>query len=355
MKRVILPILTAAVVLTSCTSKSNQQSRDERYGGTLRVNVSDIPHVIFPGRINKRSEQIIANQVYDGLVKYNPRTLQIMPSIAKSYNISDDKLTYTFTIDSRARFQDSRCFRMGKGRSIVASDVKYSIEQVCRVQLLNDYKNFRQILNIEGADQFLKTAKTNDSVDISGIIASDDTTLIIKLKKADDLFIHYLAGPNTLVFAKEAFNTFGINGTAGSGAFILKYPAIKGQPIELVRNRNYWKTTPQNEPLPYLDTLIFSFVTSTQKELYMFEKEMVDVVFDIPTKYLTPFLDANISQFEGDEPRSVMTQTINLNNDKRFNLLSSYVNNLNINTQGYFDFSEVYMKKPEPRSAAVNE
>ncbi|MBO7593883.1 MAG: hypothetical protein J6T12_02850, partial [Salinivirgaceae bacterium] len=69
-------------------------------------------------------------------------------------------------------------------------------------------------------------------------------------------------------------------------------------------------------------------------------------VFDIPTKYLTPFLDANIDRFQGDEPRSVMTQTINLNNDKRFNLLSSSVNNLYINSQGYFDFSEVYLKKP---------
>ena len=352
MKQLIFPILAAAVILTACTSNNNQQPQSERHGGTLRVNVSDIPHVVFPGRINKRSEQMIVNQVYDGLVKYNPQTLQIVPSIAKKYTISDDKLTYTFTLDSRARFQDSRCFKFGRGRNIVAADVKYSVEQVFRIQLLNDYKNFRQILNIEGADQFLKTAKTNDSVNISGIIAQNDTTLIFKLKKADDLFIHYLAGPNTLVFAKEAFNTFGINGTAGSGAFIIKYPTIKGQPIELVRNRKYWKTSAENEPLPYLDTLVFSFVTSTQKELYMFEKEMVDVVLDIPTKFLTPFLDANIDRFKGSEPRSVMTQTINLNNDKRFNLLSSSVNNLYINSQGYFDFSEVYLKKPEPHAVA---
>ena len=170
MKQLIFPILAAAVILTACSTNNNQQPQNERYGGTLRVNVSDIPHVVFPGRINKRSEQMIVNQVYDGLVKYNPRTLKIEPSIAKKHTVSDDKLTYTFTLDSRARFQDSRCFKFGKGRSIVAADVKYSVEQVCRIQLLNDYKNFRQILNIEGADQFLKTAKNPHFKEVQALI-----------------------------------------------------------------------------------------------------------------------------------------------------------------------------------------
>lgn len=353
MKQTAFLILAAALFLTSC--QPEQQQTNGKYGGTLRINVNDIPYVVFPGRINKRSEQIIAYQVYDGLVKYNPRTLQITPSLAKNYSISDDQLTYTFTIDNRACFQDNRCFKHGKGRKIVSSDVKYSVEQVCRIQLLNEYEISRQILNIEGADNFLKTAKTDDSVDISGIMTPNDTTLIFKLKTPDNLFIHYLAGPNTLVFAKEAFNTYGINGTAGSGAYIIKYPKIKGQSIELVKNKKYWKTSAENEPLPFLDTIVFSFVTSTQKELYMFEKEMVDVIFDMPTKYLTPFLESNIDRFQGKEPRSVMTQTINLNNDKRFNLLSANINGLYINAQNYFDFSEVYLKKPESHTEAVKE
>jgi len=353
MKKVGFLALAVVTLFASCNT--DNQTEADKYGGTLRVNISDIPHVVFPGRINKRSEQIIAYQVYDGLVKYNPRTLKIVPSIAKKYRISGDNLTYTFTIDSRARFQDSRCFKRGKGRRIVAADVKYSIEQVCRIQLLNEYEKSRQIMNIEGAEEFMKTAKTNDSIDISGIIAKDDTTLIFKLLKPDNLFIHYLAGPNTLVFAHEAFNTYGINGTAGSGAYIIEYPTIKGQPIELTKNKKYWRTTYQGEQLPFLDTIIISFVTSTQKELYMFEKEMVDVVFGLPTKYLTPFLEANIDAFQSATPQFTVIQTIDLQNDKRFNLLKSNIKGLYINSQNFFDFSEVYLQEPEPRTIVVSE
>jgi len=345
-------MLAIAGLFSACDTN---EPKGEKYGGTLRINVNDIPHVVFPGKINKRSEQIIANQVYDGLVKYHSRTLQIVPSIAKKFNISDDGLTYTFTLDSRARFQNNRCFKYWRGRKITAEDVKYSIEQVCRIHLLNNYEISRQILNLNGAEKFLETAKTDDTVNISGIIAKNDSTLIFKLLKADALFIHYLAGPNTLVFAREAYDTYGINGTAGSGAYMIKYPSIKGQPIELTKNKNYWKTDAQGNSLPYLDTIIFSFVTSTQKELYMFEKEMVDVIFDISSKYLTPFLESNIDAFQSDNPQYVMTQTINIQNDKRFNLLRSNINGLHINSQNYFDFSTVYLKNPESKSMEVGE
>ena len=348
MRLLVSTFVMAAVALSACHPVSTRNS--EKHGGTLRVNISDIPHIIFPGQVEKRSEQIIVNQVYAGLVKYNQRTLEIVPSIAKNYSISPDELTYTFVLNKKARFQDDRCFRQGRGRHIVAADFKYSIEQICRNKLVEGNVISRQVMNIVGADSFMLKARNNDLVDIPGIVTPNDSVLIINLKTPDKLFIHYLASTNALVFAREAFNAYGVNGTVGSGPFKFKYPKTIGQAIELVYNPYYWEVSEQNEQLPYLDTVTVSFITSTQKELYMFGSGFVDLVFDLPISYLADFLESNIGGFQSDPPRFIMTNTTRANNEKRFNLMTSNINGVHINSQNYFDFSKVYLSSPESDS-----
>lgn len=352
--KTIIPIIVAmALALASCQSGNTRNG--EKYGGTLRINISDIPHIIFPGQVEKRSEQIIVSQVYDGLLKYHPRTLEIIPSVAKSYRISDDGLTYTFLLNGDARFQDDVCFPQKKGRKIVASDFKFSIEQICRNKIVNDRPVTHQAMNIKGIDNFLETTSYVDTASISGIVAQNDSVLVINLIKPDELFVHFLAGSNALIFSHEAFYTYGIFGTAGSGPYSIKYPKSLGAPVELYYNKNYWKKSKQNDQLPYIDTLVFSFITSTQKELYMFKNGMVNVIFGLPTSYLSPFLESNIEDFQSNPPRYIMSSTINLDNGKQFNLTTSDVNGLYINTQNYFDFSEVYLKNPEPHTIVVND
>lgn len=351
MRLFVSVIAIAAIFTTACQPAGNPSRNSEKHGGTFRINISDIPHTIFPGQVEKRSEQILVNQVYAGLVKYNQKTLEVVPSIAKNYTISPDECTYTFVLNTRARFQDDRCFKHGKGRRIVAADVKYSIEQICRNKLAEEIAVSRQVMNIEGADSFMPLAKNSDSVNISGIVAQNDSVLTIKLKEPDRLFIYFLAGTNALVFAREAYNTYGVNGTVGSGAYCFRYPKIIGQSIELSYNPNYWGLSDQNELLPYLDTIVVSFITSTQKELYMFGAGLVDLVFDLPTNYLADFLESNISGFQSDPPRFVMTNTMKPNGEKRFNLMTANINGMHINSQGYFDFSNIYLKTPEPMNA----
>lgn len=351
--RFFVPVIAIAAIFTTACRPADAPTRNsEKHGGTLRVNISDIPHTVFPGQVEKRSEQILVNQVYAGLVKYNQRTLEIMPSIAKNYTISPDECTYTFVLNTRARFQDDRCFKHKKGRRIVAADVKYSIEQICRNKLADEVAISRQVMNIVGADSFMPEAKNSDSVDISGIVAHNDSVLTIRLKQPDKLFIYFLAGTNALVFAREAYNTYGVNGTVGSGAYCFRYPKIIGQSITLSYNPNYWGVSDQNELLPYLDTITMSFITSTQKELYMLGAGLVDVVFDLPSNHLSEFLESHISDFQSDPPRLVMTNTMKPDGERRFNLMTANINGMHFNSQGYFDFSNVYLKQLEPMGIA---
>ncbi len=348
--KTIIPIIVAmALALASCQSGNTRNG--EKYGGTLRVNISDIPHIIFPGQVEKRSEQIIVSQVYDGLLKYNPKTLDIVPSLAKSIELSDDSLAYTFLLNTQARFQDDSCFANGIGRTIIANDIKYSIEQICRNRLADSLPISSQVGNIAGYNDFL----LDNSLGITGISAKNDSVIIVRLDKPDSRLLQFLAGTDALVFAREAFDAYGTNGTVGSGAFRLDKPEYKGQPVTLAYNPNYWKMSRQKEQLPYLDSLIFTFATSAQKELNMFSSGKTNVVFDLPADYLTDFMESNIESFQCNPPLFMLTNTVNSDNDKRFNLQTADIQGLNINSQNCFDFSEVYFKAPEPHTIVVNQ
>ena len=71
-------------------------------------------------------ENILAvNQLYTGLVEMDD-SLKIRPSIAKSWEISSDGLTYTFHLHTDVAFHDHEYFENGVGRKVTAKDFIYS-------------------------------------------------------------------------------------------------------------------------------------------------------------------------------------------------------------------------------------
>src|SRR4051795_5657104 len=59
------------------------------------------PGVSFDGQ-----SPLIWRGVYESLLEYQDGTLNIVPSLAESYKISDDKLTYTFKLRPGIKFAD---------------------------------------------------------------------------------------------------------------------------------------------------------------------------------------------------------------------------------------------------------
>jgi ABC-type transport system substrate-binding protein len=59
--------------------------------------------------------------LYSRLMDYTPGTPDLIPSLAESFTVSPDGLTYTFKLRKGVKFTN--------GRELVASDVKYSIER----------------------------------------------------------------------------------------------------------------------------------------------------------------------------------------------------------------------------------
>lgn len=347
----IITILTLVFSLgfSACTEKK-QVNKNPKYGGTLHVNLNGAPDHIFPGQVLKNSEQIITTQVYDGLIKYDPLNLEIVPSIAKKWLIEREGTIYTFFLNSEARFHNDKCFKNGKGRQITAYDFKYSIEQMCRNFIKQDYVINKQFYNLKGFDEFYASEIKQDTAEISGISVFNDTTIIFRLKESDPMFIHFLAGTNGLVFPKEAFEAYGIESMVGSGAFLLTIPENKAKSVVLKANPNYFLHNKQNEQLPFLDSIYITFITSTQQELNLFKRGQIDAVLSLPQKYVTSFLDEYIDEFQSNPPYYVMRQTTDYEKNTRYNLLRSNVQSLELNAQGFYDFSIVYFEEPKEQT-----
>ena len=94
-------------------------------GTVLHVALSTLPKSMDPPYIEDAPSGMIAAQVYDGLLQYHPyaRPFKLIPSIAAAMpEVSEDRLTYTFTLRDDIRFTDDECFEDGKGRQVTAED-----------------------------------------------------------------------------------------------------------------------------------------------------------------------------------------------------------------------------------------
>ena len=69
------------------------------------------------------------HQLYNTLVEID-NNLHIVPSLAKSWEISVDRLTYTFHLRNDVFFHDDEVVASGKGRRLTAGDVVYSLDRI---------------------------------------------------------------------------------------------------------------------------------------------------------------------------------------------------------------------------------
>lgn len=89
--------------------------------GTLEVAVDQAPVGLDPHKVTAFSSFVVIGQIYDGLLEVNS-DLQLEPALADGWEVSDDGLTYSFTLRDDVVFHN--------GRALRAEDVVYSFERI---------------------------------------------------------------------------------------------------------------------------------------------------------------------------------------------------------------------------------
>lgn len=319
MKRYIIPIVSFLLLLTACdTGQQTGKTSAEKitavgprvYGGTFRFNMTEPYQTLFPHSITDAMSSHIATQIYEGLVKFNPRDLSIMPCLAEKWEIDSSGTIYTFYLKKGVSFHDDVCFENNKGREVKAQDFKYSFELLCTSSW--DNLLFQQTFKdkVVGANEYYQaTVEDKVDIDLEGVKVIDDHTLQIILEKPSYSFMYILAGPATSVIAQEAFGRYGIDSRIGTGPFIFIQETDSPWKLYLVKNGNYHKYDSLGNRLPFLDSVIVSFISTQKAELAAFQDGKLEVITGLPGESILKVLEDQIAYFQSDNPKFLLDRS----------------------------------------------
>jgi peptide/nickel transport system substrate-binding protein len=224
-----------------------------------------------PAGANLTEKIWAVNQVFNGLVQLDDH-LNVIPCIAKSWELYDDGREYTFHLRSDVYFHDDPCFPDGKGRKVVADDF---VQSFFRLMELKSERSSTHIFKL-----FERSERTN----FLGFTAPNDSTFKIFLDKPFPPFLEILSMAYFSVVPHEAADMYAEDfgqHPVGTGPFKFKV-WDEGQKLVLVKNENYFEKD-GNERLPKLDAVAISFIKDKETAFTEFLKGNFDMISGLET------------------------------------------------------------------------
>ena len=305
----LLYSLIVLIGLVSCEGQEDPTVDNGReangpvvYGGSLNLCQDEKFQTFYPPSVVDLNSMNIVTQVFEGLVKFNPQTMQVEPSLAESWTVSSDGLVYTFKLRSGANFHDDPCFDGGKGRAVTADDVRFTFELLCENTAHNS--NFANLFQdrLQGANAYY----AGEAATVSGIQVVDAQTVSLTLEESRSSFLYTLANPATSILAPEAVEQYGNKAYVGTGPFRYESSCDTEKELVLLRNDAYSIMDSFGNTLPYLDSIRFSFVNSKNTQLEQFRNDELDMINGLPSEKIKEVVKQHIADFSNKPPKYIL-------------------------------------------------
>ncbi|MFD2237444.1 ABC transporter substrate-binding protein [Aureimonas populi] len=189
----------------------------------------------------------VANNVFDGLVARTPE-LEIVPALATEWEISEDGLTYRFTLREGVTFHN--------GEPFDAEAVKFTFDRLL------------------GEDGAAGPQQSNYNA-IESVEIVDPLTVEMKLSRPDPVLLTKLSGYGAMIVppayiaehGDEHFNT----NPVGTGPFRMTAYAARDS-VNLEPYEEFWGEAPK------LESVVFRFITEPSTALAELQSGRVDMV-----------------------------------------------------------------------------
>ncbi|HEV9036658.1 MAG TPA: ABC transporter substrate-binding protein, partial [Puia sp.] len=244
----------------------------------FRYNEVDGIATLDPAFAKNRSIIWAVHQLYSTLVETDDN-LNIVPCLARSWEVGADRRTWTFHLRTDVYFQDDQVFPGGHGRRLVASDIVYSLNRLLDPATASS-----------GAWIF------HDRIDTSGegaFVAVDDSTFRLRLIRPFHPILGLLTMPYCSAVPHEVVQRYGKEFRAhpcGTGPFRFK-SWEEEQTLVFLRNDHYFERDSAGHPLPYLDAVKISFNTEKAAEFLQFQQGELDFVNEIDASFKDEILN----------------------------------------------------------------
>ena len=254
----LLLLAGLCLVAPSCNHNANSAKK------VFHINLSSGNLEAIDPAFAKDLYQIWTNHmVYNTLVETDEH-LHVIPSLAKTWEVSADGLVCTFHLRNDVYFHDNPVFVNGKGRKLVAADIAYTFTR------LTD-----PATAATGAWIFNGRVATKDPFK-----AVDDTTFQLTLSAPFRPLLGMLSMAYCNIVPREVVEKWGKDYRShpcGTGPFMFSY-WDEGNVLSLVRNPHYFEHDTKGIQLPYLDAVQVSFIDSKATEFLLFMQHKLDFV-----------------------------------------------------------------------------
>jgi peptide/nickel transport system substrate-binding protein len=244
---VIVLLMMITITLGSHPREAHAQTR----GGTLNFIVTPEPTALIDLATTATNVLKVSPKVTEGLLDYDFK-LEPKPSLATSWEISDNSRKYVFHLRHGVKWHD--------GKPFTSADVAYSIQTLRQVH---------------------PRAKTTFA-NVTDIATPDPYTVVITLSRPTPFLIKAFSSSETPIFPKHIYDGTDVlinpanNAPIGTGPFrFVKW--VRGNYIEYVRNDDYW-----DKGKPYLDRIVVKVINDPAARTVAFEDGSVDLSGDTP-------------------------------------------------------------------------
>lgn len=292
-KKVFAALLATAMVGTMLAGCGTPGSGGSDGGGSsdekvFRYSTSTEPTTLDPTKGNCIPDNEIAHALTESLVRNTGG--EIEPGVAESWEVSEDGLTYTFHLNPDAKWSD--------GEQIKAQDFVYSWQRLMNPDTAAPYAFIGEYLK-----NGLAVEKGQMDPSQLGVVAQDDTTLVVTLERPTAYFLSLIGSSAQYApLRQDIVEQYGSDFAADyeknvySGPFVLTKSSDNQWFFE--PNEEYW-----NRDAIKLDRVELNYVQNPDTALAMYEDGELDYV-SIPTAAISTyegkdntFLNGNVDYF----------------------------------------------------------
>lgn len=241
----------ASVGLSACGEDTSGTAAGSQ-NRTITTAFSADPAPPDPDTYYESEGLVITTTAYEGLLRYQPDSPELVGLLAESWKVSPDGLTYTFSLRSGVTFSDGTAFDAAAATA-----------------------SFQRRIDLKGGPSYMLAA-------VASMKAPDPQTFVVTLSRPVAPFLDYLASPYgplmtspTELKANEKDGDHGAawlaTHTAGTGPYVLTdvQPAVK---YVMTSNAKYWGSQ------PYFTTINIDVIPDFATQRLRLEGGELDVV-----------------------------------------------------------------------------
>jgi len=259
-----------ALMLVSCGKTIEKHDDNLVFRYNQHKNISSLD----PAFSKDLADIWATHQLYNGLVQMNSQ-MDVIPAIAKHWEIDDQATTYTFKLKDDVFFHNHEFFGKDSTRTVTASDFEYSFGRIIDKKIASP-----------GSWVFQK---------VESFQALNDSTFQIKLSQPFPAFLGLLTMKYCSVVPQEITEHYGSDfrsNPIGTGPF--KFQRWE-ENIKMVLRKNpaYFEKDSLGNSLPYLEAVSTTFLPDKQSEFLQFAQGNIDFVSGLDASYKDEILTAD--------------------------------------------------------------